>query len=167
MNNPNQGDVGQQGDAAIEVGQGSQRRPVYYWGGKMHNVPEGFKIPRMTLGSLITCWFVGDKRDGIPPLRFVQCYDLVDKKNAKVIISQWRTLIKHVRRAADSVGFRIPENNNMTTADTVALYQAIQPLFRYKSLRVNHKQQYDAILWKTVFNIVIKNKGKFATEVLN
>ena len=84
LNNPNQGDVGQQGDAAIEVGQGSQQRPVYYWGGKMHNVPEGFKIPRMTLGSLITCWFVGDKRDGIPPLRFVQCYDLVDKKMQKL-----------------------------------------------------------------------------------
>ena len=75
--------------------------------------------------------------------------------------------MKHVRRAAEYVGFRIPQNNNMSTDDTVALYQAVKHLFHYKSVRTNHKRRYDDILWKTVFNIITRNKGKFAVELSN
>ena len=42
-----------------EVGEGNNRRQIYYWGGKIHNLPQGFEIPRMTLGALITCWYCG------------------------------------------------------------------------------------------------------------
>ena len=46
----------------------------------------------------------------------------------------------HVKRAVQVVGFRIPLNSNNFTEDhTVALYSAIKPLFRYKSLTVNFK----------------------------
>ena len=72
----------------------------------------------------------------------------------------------HVRRAAQVVGFRLPDNiNEISERDTVALYSAIKPLFKYNSLRVNFKQRFEGILWKTVFNIVSKHKGKFADEI--
>ena len=72
----------------------------------------------------------------------------------------------HVKRAVQVVGFRIPLNSNDVTEEhTVALYSAIKPLFRYKSLRVNFKRRFEGIMWKTVFNIISKHQGKFADEV--
>ena len=154
------------GDEA-EVGTGQNRRQIYHWGdGRLHNVPKDFEVPNMTLGAFITCWFCGDRRDKIPPLRYIEAYDLPKKKNAMVLVSQWRKMIMHVKRAAQVVGHRIPNDiNSMTESDTVALYSAVKPLFRYKSLRVNFKRRFEGILWKTVFNIVSKHQGKFADEV--
>ena len=127
-------------------------------------MPQGFEVPRMTLANFITCWFCGDERSNIPPLRFVQAHDL-DKKNGKVLVSQWRKMMQVVKMAAAKVGYMIPPSNRMSVRDTVDLYGAIKPLFWYKSLKVNHNRRYEGILWKTVFNIVVKNNGKFADEV--
>ena len=63
-----------------EVGQSSSRRQIYHWGGKIRNLPQGFEIPRMTLGALITCWYCGNGIDRMPPLRFVRAYCLSHKK---------------------------------------------------------------------------------------
>ena len=72
----------------------------------------------------------------------------------------------HVQRAAQVVGFRLPENSNeIRDRDTIALYSAINPLFKYNSLQVNFKQQFEGKLWKTVFNIISKHQGKFADEI--
>ena len=157
---------GSSNEDSVEVGEGLNRRRMYFWGGKFHSVPQGFEVPKMTLGSFITCWYCGCKRDNIPPLRFIQSHDL-DKKNGKVLISQWRKMIQYVNKAAARVGYNMPRNRSMGVSDTVDLYGAIRPLFQYESLRINHKRRYDGILWKTVFNIVCKNKGRFADETSN
>ena len=120
----------------------------------------------MTLGVLITVWYCGDRRQQIPPLRYIQAYDLLHKKNAKVLISQMRKMMMYVRKAAEVVGFSMPMNSNdMIESDTVALYSAVKNLFKYNSLRVNFKRRFEGILWKTVFNIISKYKGKYADEV--
>ena len=49
------GAVGGGDEEVGEVGHGSSRRQIYHWGGKIHNLPQDFEIPRMTLGALITC----------------------------------------------------------------------------------------------------------------
>ena len=73
------------GDEEVgKVGHGSSRRQIYHWGCKTHNLPQDFEIPRMTLGALITCWYCGDRRDRVPPLRFVRAYDLPHKRNTGV-----------------------------------------------------------------------------------
>lgn len=94
------GVVGRGDEEVGEVGHGSSRRQIYHWGGKIHNLPQDFEIPRMTLGALITCWYCGDRRDRMPPLRFVRAYDLPHKRNAGVLIAQWRKMMMHVQRAA-------------------------------------------------------------------
>ena len=160
------GDPSCLGSDEAEVGMGRRKRQIYHWGGRIHNVPENFEIPKMTLGALITVWFCGDRRQRIPPLKYIQGYDLPTRKNAKVVISQMRKMIMYVRKAAEVVGFSIPrDSNDMTEADTVALYAAVKELFKYKSLRVNFRRRFEGILWKTVFNMVSQHKGKFADEV--
>lgn len=64
---------------SMEVGRGNNKRRVYYWGGRFHSVPIGFKVPKITLASLITCWYCGNSRDDIPSLCFVQGHDLAQK----------------------------------------------------------------------------------------
>ena len=72
--------------------------------------------------------------------------------------------MEYVKRAALKVGYTIPRNENMRVVDTVNLYAAVKPLFRYKS---NHKRRHEGILWKTIFNNITKNKGMFADELSN
>ena len=76
-------------------------------------------------------------------------------------------MIEHVQRAANKVGYRIPSHEKIKVSDTVDLYAAIKGLFRYKALRVNHKRRYEGLLWKTIFNSISKNKGRFADELTN
>ena len=150
---------------SMEVGEGSNKRRVYYWGWRFHSVPQGFQVPKMTLANLITCWYCGNERDGIPPLRFVQGHDLV-QKNGKVLVCQWKKMITYVNIAARKIGFLMPSDpNKMRVCDTVDLYSAIKPCFKYKSIRCNHKRRHEGILWKTIFNIICKNNGKFANEI--
>ena len=73
----------------------------------------------------------------------------------------------YVQQAAARVGYMIPRNNNMTIGDTVELYAAVKLLFKYESLRKKHKRCYDDIVWKTVFNIVVKHQGRFADDLSN
>ena len=128
---------------------------MYFWGGKFHSVPQGLKVPIMTLANFITCWFCGSEKENMPPLQFIQPHDL-NKKNGKVLISQWRKMIQFVKKAASKVEFMIPTNNNMSVKDTVDLYCAINPLFCYESLRVNHQRRYEGIF--------MENSIQYSTE---
>ena len=159
INSPSGGNV-----PSVEVGEGNSRHRMFYWGGRFHSVPEGFEVPKMTLANFITCWYCGNERDEVPPLRFVKSYDL-GIKNGKVLVSQWKKMMEHVRQATRKVGYVIPGANRIRIADTVNLYAVVKGIFRYKGLRVNHKQRYEELLWKTIFNNVTKNQGRFADEV--
>ena len=55
-------------DPSVEVGEGVNRRRMYYWGGRFHSVPKGFEVPRKTLTNFITCWYCGDERESVLPL---------------------------------------------------------------------------------------------------
>ena len=86
-------------------------------------------------------------------------------KNGKVVVSQWKKMMEHVRQATRKVGYVIPDANRTQIVDTVDLYASVKGFFRYKGLRVNHKWQYEGLLWKAIFNNVTKNQGRFADEV--
>ena len=153
-------------DNEVELGSGRNRGQIFHWRGKIHNVPKDFEVPMMTLGALITVWYCGDRRQRIPPLRYIQAYDLPHKRNAKVLISQMRKMMMYIRKAAEVIGFSMPMNSNdMMEEDSVSLYSAVKGLFKYNSLRVNFKRRFEEILRKTVFNLISKYKGKFADEV--
>ena len=131
---------------SMEVGRGNNKRRVYYWGGRFHSVPEGFKMPKMTLASLITCWYCGNSRDDIPPLRFVQVHDPA-QKNGKVLVCQWNKMMTYVKIVAKRVGFMMPsDTNKMSFCDTVDLYSAIKSFFKNKKIRCNHKRRHEGIL---------------------
>ena len=76
--------------------------------------------------------------------------------------------MQYMNIAAIKVRNVIPSNSIISVSDTVELYYAaINPLFQYLSLRIYHARRYERMLWKKVFNMVCKNKGRFANEISN
>ena len=126
----------------------------------------GLKIDRqksIVTQTVVICWYCGNERESVLPLWFISSHD-IEKGNGRVLVCQWRKMMEHVKWAAVKVGYTIPRDENMRVVDTMNLYAAVKPLFRYKS---NHKRRHEGILWKTIFNNITKNKGMFADELSN
>mmetsp|Transcript_14302 Transcript_14302/g.26816 ORF Transcript_14302/g.26816 Transcript_14302/m.26816 type:complete len:268 (+) Transcript_14302:1057-1860(+) len=71
---------------------------MYIWGGRLHNLPENFVLPKMNLQTLIVYWFCGSKHPLIPALKNVKSWDFKNPKTMKVVLSQMRVLVSHVLR---------------------------------------------------------------------
>ena len=138
-------------------------RKMYCWGGQLHNVPENFEVPRMTLQTLITYWHCGSNVPHIPPLKYARAFDFPTKKSMKVQLSQMKKLMKEVYRAGEKMGFNFRSTGEWTTAKATRLYEVVAPCFLYPSLK--HKRRYTSINWKTYHNLLLKNKGVFANEL--
>ena len=146
-------------------GEGNRRRrQMYCWGGQLHNVPENFKIPTMTLQTLITYWYCGSIQPQVPPLRYMKAFDFPQQiKTMKVVISQMKRTMKAVERAARLERFNM-NGGIHSTAKATQLYEAIYKYFWYPSLTRPNKRRFSSITWKTFHNLLVKNKGKLVGE---
>lgn len=139
------------------------RRQMYCWGGMLHNVPENFVLPRMSLQTLIVYWYVGSNQPHCPPLKYVKCYDFpAKKKTMKVVLSQMKRMITEVIRASQLVGFYIDERGIDSVHKATKLYEAIGHFFAYGAIK--HKRRHSSIAWKTYYSLMQKNKYKFVGE---
>ena len=141
---------------------GRSHRQMYCWGGQLHNVPENFEIPRMTLQTLITYWYCGSKVPLVPPLKYAKLFDFPTKKSMKVTLSQMKRTMREVHRAGDRMGFNF-RDTGWTTGKATRLYEMVHPCFAYPSLK--HTRRFVSINWKTYHNLVVKNKGRLADEI--
>jgi hypothetical protein len=46
------------------------------------------------------------------------------------------------------------------------LYESIHHLFEFPSLRITNQHHFDSIGWKTFYNLVLKNGGRFVGEAI-
>ena len=146
----------------IEQGQGQGIRQMYCWGGKLHNVPENFILPRMTLQTLISYWFCGSRQPHCPPLRYAKTSDFPNKaKTMKVVLCQMKRLIKAVVRAGEHIRFGYG-NGIKTTVKATQVYEAVLDYFLFPTIK--HKRRYSSISWKTYHNQLSKNGGKYVGE---
>lgn len=143
------------------VQQGGVQRKMYCWGGQLHNLPENYVLPRMTLQTLISFWFCGSYQPFVPPLRFARAFDFARKDTMKVVLSQMKRMIRAILHAGSLKGFRY--DGNWTTAKCTQLYGVVQEFFLYPSIR--HKRRYTSISWKTYHNQYVKNKSLLVGEV--
>ena len=148
-------------DAEVTTGNGSNRRTMFLWGGLFDNVPRGFKLPTMNIQTLMTYWFVGSKHPRVPPLQYVKAYDFPNEKAMKVRLSQMKTMMKHVKRAAELVNFDFTDLR-WSVEKTTRLYEATENYFRFPAV---HHRRFTDITWKTVFLLLQKNKFKLVGEV--
>jgi hypothetical protein len=133
-------------------------------GGRLHNVPEHFIIPRMSLHTLIVYWYCGSVQPHCPPLMFVRGYDFPTKKSAVQRLSQMKKMIKLVRLAARHEGFNIQQNATISTTQATQLYEATKAKFEYPAIH-ERTRRHESIGWKTYYNIMAKNRWKFVGDV--
>ena len=108
------------GDETDADGYGVGKRKMYCWGGRLHNVPEHFVLPRMTLQTLIIYWFCGSRQPHCPPLKYVKHQDFPGKeKNMRIVLNQMKRMIKEVIRAGHKVGFFYGGGNRLNLNSTV------------------------------------------------
>jgi hypothetical protein len=137
------------------------RREMYCWGGKLHNVPENFVIPRMTLQTLVCYWYCGSTNPHCPPLRYAKAFDFPTKKSMRTTLSQMKRMVKEVVRAGRINNFYFG-NGIKTTAKATQLYEAVYPMFAFPG--INHTRRFCSISWKTYYNQLLKNRGKLIGE---
>ncbi len=146
----------------IEQGGGRGHRTMYCWGGMLHNVPENFELPKMTLQTLISYWHCGSTQPPIPPLRYARSYDFPTKKRAMTVtLSQMKRMMKEVYRAGQMVRFDF-DSTPWNTAKATRLYEMIYEKFSFPTIK--HQRRYSAISWKTYHNVLVKNRYKFVGE---
>ena len=149
---------------------GCGRRKMYCWGGRLHNVPENFVLPRMTLQTLIIYWFCGSIQPHCPPLKYVNHRDFPGKeKYMRVQLNQMKRMIKEVVQAGQKVGFFHGNRLNMNnTGRATQLYEAVHKLFEFKTNSMNqpmnHNRRHSSLMWKTYHNTMQKNKWKLVGE---
>lgn len=135
---------------------------MYVWGGRFHNVPENFVIPKMNLHTLIVYWFCGSKHPLVPPLKFAKSWDFKNPRTIKVILSQMRLMISHVTRAYQYIGHELGPDGINTPSKATVVYEAVNHLFKYSG--TNNDRRYCAMTWKTIFLDLQKHKFKFVGE---
>ena len=123
---------------------GVGKRKMYCWGGKLHNVPENFVLPRMTLQTLIIYWFCGSIQPHYSPLKYVNHNDFPGKeKLMRVQLGQMKQMIKEVIRACWKVGFLHRNRLNIdSTSWATRLYEAVHKLFEFKTNSVNQPTKF-------------------------
>jgi hypothetical protein len=136
------------------------RRKMYCWGGRLHNIPEHFIIPRMTLHTLIVYWYCGSVQPHCPPLQYVRAFDFPKKKSMAQRISQMKKIIMYVRKAAHEEGFYIRPSGITTTTQATQLYEAIKKKFEHPAIN-ERIRRHESIGWKTYYNIMSKEKWRF------
>mmetsp|Transcript_14128 Transcript_14128/g.26499 ORF Transcript_14128/g.26499 Transcript_14128/m.26499 type:complete len:139 (-) Transcript_14128:145-561(-) len=136
---------------------------MYYWGGRLHNTPENFVVPKMTLQTLIVYWYCGSQHPAIPPLKYARCWDFKNKNTMRVTLSQMKRMIQEVERAAGYVGFDFGASGRIDSPGIATkLYEQISHLFHFPS---HHStRRFAAMTWKTSFLDLQRNNFRFVGE---
>ena len=112
-------------------------------------LPPDFEFPKMTLSSLVTCWYCG--LYNIPAFKVLKSYDVSEIKSGKCKLSMMKKLILFVEHAAlicNHENLLNPKNER----EAIALYQAVKHFFRFPSLE-NKTRRYETLSWKSYYNI--------------
>jgi hypothetical protein len=93
-----------QQDGASEVGPYG----TWVWGGRMHPVREGFKVPRGDLKSLYLLWHFGNQMERYKPYKFLTGADMGSNAERSEL-AKIRTVIDQLEEIAKNEGFVSPD----------------------------------------------------------
>ena len=158
-------------DEVVNTGGGPNSPPrgvIVSWrnceGGRIRLLSKQFQFPSMALPNLIRMWYCGDKSNNIPPYRMLRPCDVDHLKFGKQKLSNMKTLMNHVERAAHLSNQTHLLKKTWYAGDTLILYNGVSHFFKFDSLRTGKRRRFETISWKTYYNILSKRKGKLHGE---
>ena len=119
----------------------------------------------MPLPNLVRMWYCGDVPSNIPPYKMIRTCGVYQLKHGKCKLSQMNKLMGHVKRASSIVNQPNLVCKDCTAEHAFALYNDVNHLFIFDSIKVGNIWRYESIPWKTYYNNLSKQKWKFLGEV--
>ena len=116
---------------------------------------------------MLTMWYCGDISKNIPPYQLLKAVDVKDVRGGKQKISNMRSLVRHVERAARFANLSHLVKKKWEVRDVLDLYSAVKHLFEFPSLISGKQWRYEQLGWKTYYNILAKRKVRLFGEQLD
>ena len=108
--------------------------------------------------------FFGDISKNIPPYRILRAKDVIHVKGGKQKLSNMKSLVKQVLRAAGIANRHDLVVRNWSPQKVMDLYLGVRHFFDFPCLSSDKKRRYETISWKTYYNALSKRKGKLFWE---
>ena len=145
----------------IDPGSG-KRFQIFYSAGIILRVRADFVFPKMTLCTLITCWFCGNESAKTVPFKLLRPME-IKKVSERYKLSKMKLLMLGVQLAAERCGVWRAQRGTWDVGLTVRLYEAVRPYFTYPSKTSIRRDEQ--ISWNTVYNLYLKHEKKFAVDL--
>ena len=100
----------------------------------------------------------------MPPYRILLCKDAKQIKGEKKKLSNMKTLVKHVTRAALIANRNDLVVNCWYPRNVMDLYRGISHFFAFSCLTYDKKICYETMSWNTYFNVLMKMREKLCGE---
>ena len=115
------------GAAITLVEQDSGKKYQFFYSpGAISRVPADFVFPKMSLMTLITSWFCGNKSMKLVPLKLLRAMEIKNTKE-RYKLSQMKTLMLAVKIAAKRMGTweALAQRGAWDVGSTVRLYESV------------------------------------------
>ena len=133
----------------------------FYSGGEISRLSKNFVFPDMTLCTLITSWFCGNPSLKTIPFKFLKQSEFKEEKTRRVF-RKMKAMIDAVIVGAKKVDAWTPQSGTWEVRMALSLYESVCHLFQYRTNSIRRNEQ---LSWRTVYNLYLKKKKKFATDL--
>jgi len=147
------------------MSQQQRRMPVqmHMWNGRLHRVPQTFKLPAGTPSQCFNVWMLGDAEHGYPPLRLLEPNDMPTKNDQKRL-SDLRFLMKLLQAELERQASWIEDP---TMEQVVEMYaRAAHVLAVADKSTTGRSRRPSQLSWKTVVNTLRKPQQRAVVAVL-
>lgn len=131
--------------------------------GNINLLPNNYDFPSIPFSNLTTMWYCGNVEENIVPFHMLRASHVKHLKHGKQKLSNMKRVINWIHDAARKVGkpeLILADSRRWTVAKSVALYEAVAPLFKFPALGLSKTRRFETITWKTIYNILTDRKGK-------
>ena len=140
----------------------SNKFTFFYSKGEVNRIPHDFVFPHMTLCTLVTSWFCGNPSAKTLPLKYLVWADF-KSKSMKNEHHKMKGMIAAVIAGAKKVEMDMDfVNGAWDVPRALQLYGGVKELFAYPS-KSTQTRRNNQISWRTIYNLYLKNRKKFAT----
>jgi hypothetical protein len=139
-----------------------KRFQIFFSAGAISRVRPDFVFPKMTLCTLITCWFCGNESAKTVPFKLLRPMEIT-KVSERHKLSKMKVLMMAVQLAAERCDMWRAQRGTWDIGSTVRLYEAVRPYFTYPSKISVRRDSH--ISWNTVYNLYLKHDKTFAVDL--
>jgi hypothetical protein len=126
---------------------------LHQWNGKLHRVPQSFKLPAGTPEHCFNLWLIGDVEHGYPPLRYLEPNDM-PSANARKRLSDLKFLMSALQEELVQRGRWVDSPSPEEVAQMFFVARRILPCDH--TTPVGRTRRTNQLSWKTVANLLRK-----------